>query len=58
MSIMFSKFHERVLCSYLRDNCLDNNTDSGLPAVTTADMYFTNYYSDKFFNSCKDVEFV
>ncbi|XP_065898214.1 NPC intracellular cholesterol transporter 1-like isoform X2 [Dysidea avara] len=41
----------------VRDSCLDNNTDSGVPAITTADLYFTNHYTEKFFNSCKDVEF-
>ena len=25
-------------------------------AVDTVDVYFTNYYADKFFNSCKDVQ--
>ena len=25
-------------------------------AVDTVDIYFTNYYAEKFFNSCKDVQ--
>jgi len=46
MSIMFSKFYECIFCDpsnslfmNVRDSCLDNNTDTSLPAVTTTDTY-------------------
>lgn len=33
---------------------VDDNTT--YPVIESADVYFTNYYADKFFNSCKNVQ--
>ncbi|XP_065898211.1 NPC intracellular cholesterol transporter 1-like isoform X1 [Dysidea avara] len=42
----------------VRNESLDFNTSIGRPpAIKTVDVYFTNDYTDKFFNSCKDVQF-
>jgi len=37
---------------------IDNKTGKPLPpAINKVDVYFTNDYTDKFFNSCKNVQF-
>ena len=41
----------------VRNESLDYNTTSGVPAINTVDVYFTNDYTERFFNSCKNVEF-
>ena len=33
-----------------------NVTNSSRKAISGVDVYFTNYYTDKFFNSCKNVQ--
>jgi len=40
------------------DTGINNSTGKHRPpAINTVDVYFTNDYTEKFFNSCKDVEF-
>ncbi|XP_065913538.1 NPC intracellular cholesterol transporter 1-like isoform X3 [Dysidea avara] len=41
----------------VRNFWIDNHTTSGIPAIELADVYFTNDYINKFFNSCKDTVF-